>query len=100
MILEGQDGIFKTEDILETIKRHGHEIAVVLLPGIQYYTGQFFNMDIITKVAQEQGCVVGEKQNYRRDGLGTGTFKCNHRKTYTIQGRWKVQNCGGGGDST
>jgi len=59
MILEGQDGIFKTEDILETIKKHGHEIAVVLLPGIQYYTGQFFNMDIITKVAQDQGCVVG-----------------------------------------
>ena len=84
MILEGQDGIFKTEDILETIKKHGHEIAVVLLPGIQYYTGQFFNMDIITKVAQDQGCVVGEKQNYRRDGLGTRTFKYNHQKTWTV----------------
>ena len=33
MILEAQKDIFKTEDILETIKQHGHEIAVVLLPG-------------------------------------------------------------------
>ena len=33
MILEAKRDIFKTEDILETIKQHGHEIAVVLLPG-------------------------------------------------------------------
>merc|ERR1711971_39599 len=59
MILEAQKDIFKTEDILETIKKHGQEIAVVLLPGIQYYTGQLFHMETITKVAQEQGCIVG-----------------------------------------
>ena len=55
MILEAQKDIFKTEDILETIKQHGHEIAVVLLPGIQYYTGQLFDMNTITKAAQEKG---------------------------------------------
>ena len=60
MIVEAQNDIFKTEDILETIKKHGHEIAVVLLPGIQYYTGQFFRMETITKAAQEQGCLVGQ----------------------------------------
>ena len=59
MILEAQKDIFKTEDILETIKQHGHEIAVVLLPGIQYYTGQLFDMNTITKAAQEKGCIVG-----------------------------------------
>ena len=52
-------GIFKTEDILKTLREQGHEIAMVLLPGIQYYTGQLFDIPKITKVAQDMGCVVG-----------------------------------------
>jgi len=59
MIAEAENSIFKTKDILDIIKKHGHEIAVVLLPGIQYYTGQLFDMETITKAAQEQGCIVG-----------------------------------------
>ena len=61
IILEPSDpsGIFKTEDILKTLREQGHEIAMVLLPGIQYYTGQLFDIPKITKVAQEMGCVVG-----------------------------------------
>ena len=51
---------YAQEKSLETIKKHGYEIAVVLLPGIQYYTGQFFRMETITKAAQEQGCIVGQ----------------------------------------
>jgi len=30
-----------------------------MLPGIQYYTGQLFDMQKITQAAQEQGCLVG-----------------------------------------
>ena len=60
MIAEAENSIFKTKDILDIIKKHGHEIAVVLLPGIQYYTGQLFDMETITKAAQEQGCIVGK----------------------------------------
>ena len=52
-------GLFKTEDILKTLRKQGHEIAMVLLPGIQYYTGQLFDIPKITKVAQDMGCVVG-----------------------------------------
>lgn len=29
------------------------------LPGVQYYTGQFFEIQRITAAAQEAGCVVG-----------------------------------------
>ena len=60
MILKpNNEGLFPTESTLETLKKYGHEIAVVMLPGIQYYTGQRFEMAKITKVAQDQGCIVG-----------------------------------------
>lgn len=46
------ESLLRTEDILETIEKHGHEIAVVCFSGIQFYTGQYFEMEKITKAAQ------------------------------------------------
>lgn len=54
----GEDTL-RTEDIVSTIEREGHSIAVVMLSGVQYYTGQLFNMEVITKAGQKQGCYVG-----------------------------------------
>ena len=39
----------KTETILDVFDKYKDEIAIVCLPGIQYYTGQFFNIAKITK---------------------------------------------------
>lgn len=44
----------RLEDILETLKREGHSIALVIFSGVQYYTGQWFPMEAITKAAHEQ----------------------------------------------
>ena len=41
-------------DILSTIKREGQTIALVLLSGVQYYTGQWFPIETITRAAHEQ----------------------------------------------
>ncbi|XP_062852972.1 kynureninase [Trichomycterus rosablanca] len=49
----------RTEDIISTIEKEGESVAVVLLGGVQYYTGQLFNMEVITKAGQAQGCFVG-----------------------------------------
>ena len=43
----------------QTLQNHGSSIAVVCLSGVQYYTGQKFNMEEITKVGQAHGCIVG-----------------------------------------
>merc|ERR1711962_1216617 len=49
----------RTEDILKILDEQGSSIAVVCLSGVQYYTGQKFDMGTITKHAQSKGCIVG-----------------------------------------
>uniref|UniRef100_A0A3Q1F0M2 Kynureninase n=1 Tax=Acanthochromis polyacanthus TaxID=80966 RepID=A0A3Q1F0M2_9TELE len=49
----------RTEDILEVIEKEGDSIAVVMFSGVQYYTGQLFNMAAITEAGQRKGCYVG-----------------------------------------
>jgi kynureninase len=51
--------IIDTEDILETIKKHGQETAVVLFSGVNYYSGQVFDMPRICEAAHEQGAYCG-----------------------------------------
>lgn len=48
-----------TEKILSIIDEHASTTALVLLPGIQYYTGQFFDIKTITAFAQSKGLLVG-----------------------------------------
>jgi kynureninase len=48
-----------TEKILAVIDEHASTTALLLLPGIQYYTGQLFDIKTITKHAQSKGLIVG-----------------------------------------
>ena len=50
---------FRTEDILKTIREVGEECALVLIGGVNYYTGQVFDMKTITAEAKKQGAFVG-----------------------------------------
>lgn len=59
--LEPRDGeeTLRPEDILATIAAHGDELAMVLLPGVQYYTGQVLPMAEITQAGHAVGATVG-----------------------------------------
>ena len=48
-----------TEKIIETIKKYGHETALVIFSGVNYYSGQVFDMEAITQAAHEAGALCG-----------------------------------------
>ncbi|KAF2028057.1 kynureninase 1 [Setomelanomma holmii] len=47
------------EHILSVISQHAATTALVLLPGIQFYSGQFFDIELITRHCQSLGITVG-----------------------------------------
>ncbi|KOY85193.1 kynureninase [bacterium 336/3] len=49
----------KTTDILQTIENIGDELALIMFGGVNYYTGQAFEMDKITQKGHEVGAMVG-----------------------------------------
>ena len=55
---DGEHNI-RTEDVLAKIKEVGDELALVLIGGVNYYTGQVFDIKTITEFAQKQGAKVG-----------------------------------------
>jgi selenocysteine lyase/cysteine desulfurase len=42
----------REEDILKTIEEQGNKIALVIFSGVQYYTGQWFPMESVTRAAK------------------------------------------------
>ncbi len=55
---EGEHTI-RNEDIIAAIKENGEETAVVLIGGINYYSGQVFDMESITTAAHQVGAHCG-----------------------------------------
>ena len=54
----GEDTL-RTEDIVATIEREGGQIALVLFAGVNYYTGQFYDLAAIVAAAQRAGAYAG-----------------------------------------
>ncbi len=55
---EGEQS-FRTEDILQIIREVGEECALVLIGGVNYYSGEVMDMETITKAGHEAGAKVG-----------------------------------------
>src|SRR4051794_13514768 len=49
----------RTEDIVALIDKNRDSLAVVLLAGVNFFTGQFFDVAAITRAAEKHGITVG-----------------------------------------
>jgi kynureninase len=49
----------RTEDILDLIKKHADQLAVVMFGGVNFFTGQLFDVKKITAAAREHGIIAG-----------------------------------------
>lgn len=53
------DDVLHIEDLEAMLEQHGEQIALLLLPGVQYYNGQVLDMDGLCRLARGAGCAIG-----------------------------------------
>ena len=59
LVADEPDGTISMQAIERVLAERGQEIALLLWPGVQYRSGQAFDLKQITKLAHAQRCVVG-----------------------------------------
>ncbi len=87
----------RTEDILETIKEHGDSVALVMFSGVQYYTGQMFNIHEITKAAHSIGALAGFDLAHAAGNIKLDLH--NDNVDFAVWCSYKYLNSGPGGVS-
>jgi kynureninase len=61
LILKPREGehTIRAEDIEGTLAEEGDQIALVMLAGVNFFTGQLYDMEQVTRLAHDHGCTVG-----------------------------------------
>ena len=83
-----------TEHILSVIDKHAADTAVLLLPGVQFYTGQFFDIETITAHAQKYGIAVGWDLAHAVGNVPLSLH--SHNVDFAVWCSYKYLNCGPG----
>ncbi len=85
----------RTEDIVDTIHRNADQLALVLFGGVQYYSGQFFDIQTITEAAHEAGAYAGFDLAHAVGNVPL--FLHDHDVDFAVWCSYKYLNSGPGG---
>jgi kynureninase len=55
----GGETLPRLDDLQVLLNKYGHQIALIMIGGVNYYTGQAFDMKAITEMGHKHGAVVG-----------------------------------------
>jgi kynureninase len=56
---QGGNAKLRTGELRHLLAEHGESVALMLLPGVQYYNGQVLDMPELCRLATETGCRIG-----------------------------------------
>lgn len=91
---DGSDYL-STEEIISKISELGDELALVMFPGVQYYTGQFFDIQKITDAAHKVGAYAGFDLAHAAGNIPMKLHE--HDVDFAVWCTYKYLNSGPGG---
>ncbi len=53
------EALLRYEDLEDILKKCGNEVALIMIGGVNYYTGQYFDLKRITELGHKHQCMVG-----------------------------------------
>ncbi len=89
------EAYLRTEDILDSINQHKKELVLIIFGGVQYYTGQFFDIRTITEAGHKAGAIVGFDLAHAVGNVPLQLHK--HNVDFAVWCSYKYLNSGPGG---
>jgi len=59
LLIKSNNKVINEEEIVDLIERNNESLSLVLLPGIQYYTGQQLDLEKISTVCKKYNIIIG-----------------------------------------
>ena len=88
------DGTISMQAIERAIATHGPRLALVLWPGVQYRTGQAFDIEAITRLGHAAGAIVGFDLAHATGNLALQLHA--HGPDFAVWCHYKYMNAGPG----